>query len=129
MKKRLRISIDFDGTLDKASVQRYVLSLIERGYEVWIVTSRDSEKLGDPSYNDDLFEVAKQLGIPRNQIKFTNQELKYLFFKEHDFYIHLDDYHVEIKRINQETKTIGLSMRGQWINKFERLLKNKENET
>jgi hypothetical protein len=35
-----KISFDFDSTLDRKLVQDFAYSLIKRGYEVWILTSR-----------------------------------------------------------------------------------------
>ena len=42
-----KVSFDFDGTLSRLDVQKYAKSLIEQGFEVWIVTSRLHEKNAD----------------------------------------------------------------------------------
>jgi hypothetical protein len=128
MKKK--VSFDFDSTLDRPFVQEFAKEMIERGLEVWIVTSRPEKYEGkwvnfDPN-NDDLFKVADELGIPRNRIHFTNHQLKADFFRENKGFLwHLDDDWVELRHINSETKTKGISCfgSGDWKRKCERVMK------
>jgi len=74
----IKVSIDFDGTLDRESIQKYAKELTEKGYEVWIVTSRfgDNKKYQEffqtsinvDITNNDLKEVANSIGIPEERI-------------------------------------------------------------
>jgi len=125
-----RVSFDFDSTLDRVQVQDYARSLVNKGYEVWIITSRHPEDT-DPKYkvngawvpidNSDLFEVSDRVGIKREHIVFTSHELKSEKINELGipFIFHLDDDWVEINHINRETKTKGVSCFGTsgWKNK------------
>lgn len=106
-----KVSFDFDSTLDRPQIQEYASELIEIGLEVWIVTSRMSNHSNDWSkdWNDDLFKVAKRVGIPEKRIKFMEMEDKYVFFKDKDFVWHLDDDAVECNLINCNTNTFGIS--------------------
>jgi len=125
----LKVSFDFDATLSTEHIQKYAKELIERGIEVWIVTSRwenvDNYKHFINATNDDLFKVAEDLGIPRERIHFTNMEDKWEFLKDKDFIVHLDDDWVENKMILKYTKTKAVNSFGNssWRQKCERILK------
>jgi hypothetical protein len=130
-----RVSFDFDSTLSLKSVQDYAESLILKGYDLWIVTSRlpdgsDSKYTINgmlvPIDNSDLFEVTDRLGINRNQIIFTSRKLKSKIMNEMglEFLFHLDDDWVELNYINRETKTKGVSCFGTsgWKQKCNKIL-------
>lgn len=131
----MRVSFDFDSTLDRPQVQDYAFSLINKGYDVWVITSRYPPGT-DPKYsirsimieidNSDLFEVTDRLGIKREQIIFTSHELKSQIMNERglEFLFHLDDDWVEINHINRETSTKGISCFGTsgWKQKCKRIL-------
>jgi len=130
----MKISFDFDGTLARPHIQEYAKELIDRGLEVWIVTSRfDDENYakhhftnlhkGEPA-NKDLYEVAKELGIPEDRIYFTNMCDKYEFLKDKEFIWHLDDDWIENKLILKNTKTKAIDAWGNssWKQKCERIL-------
>jgi hypothetical protein len=134
----MKVSFDFDGTLARESIQKYAKELVDLGYEVHIVTARYD---AIPKYTkefmhkyqiedlqrqfDYLFEVADEIGIPRDRIHFTNMISKHFFFEENKGFLwHLDDDRVEIDSINEYTSTVGISCSGQstWVNKCNRLL-------
>ena len=129
----MKVSFDFDGTLDRPVVQEYASELILKGFEVWIVTSRLSdEQAPSPNWNKDLWLIAEQLNIPKERIHFTCYTDKSEFFKDKDFLFHLDDDFIEVNLINKHTKTKGISVFGQtnWKNKCNRIIngnKNKKN--
>jgi hypothetical protein len=92
------VSFDFDGTLSRKDVQRYAVSLIERGIEVWIVTSRQKTETAHAKgwhwverQNDDLYEVADGCGIPRERIFFTEFADKIEYLSGKGFAFHIDD--------------------------------------
>lgn len=133
------VSFDFDFTLSLRIVQDFASSLIHRGYDLWVVTSRfpdDSEpkyKINGrwaPIDNSDLFKVTDRLGIKRRQIIFTSHQLKSEVINEMglEFAFHLDDDWVELNHINKETTTIGVSCfgAGNWKQKCEKILKNEK---
>ena len=136
MKDNLKkVSFDFDSTLSLKSVQDYAESLISKGYDLWVVTSRlpdDSDPkwkirgMWVPIDNSDLFEVTDRLGIKRDQIIFTSHRIKSEVMNEMglEFLFHLDDDWVELNHINRETKTKGVSCFGTsgWKQKCNKIL-------
>jgi hypothetical protein len=133
--KKAKISIDFDGTLEREFIQIYAKKLMENGVDVWVVTSRYSD---DEKYklffrtstdaeitNKDLFEVTDRLGIPRDHIVFTDMCSKWPYFQKHpEFIFHLDDDWVENRDILSRTKVKAISSIGNsnFIQKCDRLL-------
>jgi len=121
-------AIDFDETLSIPSIQEYAKMLIEKGIEVWIVTSRyDSvekytqeflDKYNIPLKNlselhEELFKVSDSLGIDREHIVFTNMIPKHTYFADHpEFIWHLDDSMEETKCINGNTDVKGICWMG-----------------
>ena len=141
----IKISVDVDGTLLMPSIQRYIKELVERGVDVW-VTTRRFENLDD--YTRDfqrqygiinlardhqkLFDICKDIGIPREKIRFTNMDNKYKYLGDNEGFLwHLDDDYDECKEINRYTKTVAVSCSNgsNWRHKCERLIKKKLNES
>ncbi|HRT03673.1 MAG TPA: hypothetical protein P5513_07020 [Candidatus Diapherotrites archaeon] len=130
----MKVSFDFDGTLELDFVQKYAEDLINRGVEVWIITSRFSDsELGrknflSPLYitNRDLIEVMDRLGIDKNKVIFTNMEDKWKFIKDKGFIWHLDDDPIENKMINSKTFTKGIDFfdNDKWHEECEYILNN-----
>lgn len=98
----MKVSFDFDSTLDRKDVQRFAKELIDDGIEVWIVTSRMSVEYAKANLdqftinrveksNLKLFRVADNLGIKREHIHFTNAQFKINFLANQNFVFHLDD--------------------------------------
>lgn len=122
----MKVSFDFDDTLDQPRVQEYAKELIDRGIEVHIVTSRLSDEQALPSinWNKDLFIISDKLGIKREHIHFTPYNLKYIFFINNPGFIwHLDDEFQEIIKF-KKCKTDGISVKNSsFIHKCNRLIK------
>lgn len=129
----MKISFDFDSTLEYKHIQDYAKELMDKGYEIHIVTSRPkkwSQKWkvrGNPYIlwdNDDLYEVADRLGIIRENIHFTDYTPKYKFFdKDKDFIFHLDDDYNETFGINNYTKIKGITLDSdEWREKCDEAL-------
>lgn len=112
----MKVSFDFDGTLELPEIQEYAKSLIKKGIEVWIVTTRYdanhmhrwreqfpeaewaaifSEHDGDPNFN--VWGVAESLGIPRHHVRFTCMQYKHTYLSETKFVFHLDDNPEEMR--------------------------------
>lgn len=133
------VSVDFDNTLSKESVQKYINRLLNNGIEVWITTRRFEtldkyNKAFCIAYNITnleeqhayLFVVAEELGIPREHIIFTNMQDKADFIKDKGFIWHLDDDRIELDDINSRTDVIGISVHGNYRHKCNKLIKNYE---
>jgi len=93
-----KVSFDYDGTLDRKDVQEFAISLIDSGYDVWIVTSRCAT---EPALakgwhwverqNKELYDVAEKCGIPKEKIVFTEHVDKIEYLEGKEFLFHLDD--------------------------------------
>lgn len=108
-----KVSFDFDDTLSEPKIQKLARTILESGlFTLWIVTARvPTEKAGSPTWNDDLFGVAKDLGIPQDRIVFCAYSPKYEWFlNNEDFLFHIDDDPEEIRDINIHTKVRGIHL-------------------
>lgn len=111
----MKVSFDFDSTLSRTDVQEFAKTLIDDGLDVWICTSRlCPEKAPNNEWNDDLFKVANELGIPKSKVIFTNYEDKAEHLTD-DFIWHLDDDWIELDKINKQRKTVGVSVFGNSV--------------
>ena len=108
------VSFDFDNTLSRIDVQNYAKELIDRGINVYIITSRYDElhkhKYNQNPSNDDLYLVSAKLGIPKHKIRFTCMDDKASYLGGTHVLWHLDDDHVELNLINKNTKVKGVSV-------------------
>lgn len=100
----MRVSFDFDSTLDRGDVQFFVKAIKKRyNADVWIVTSRVSDDRAPTStWNNDLWFVCRMCNIPRENVVFTSYSSKHEFFwadENKDFLFHLDDDDDEIKML------------------------------
>lgn len=101
----MKISFDFDSTLEHRDVQKIAKDLIDAGHDVCILTTRfsDTSKYNFPVTHDDLFEVAKKLNI--KEINFTEYEWKYKHIDNLEIDVHIDDnYDDEVRMINGTCK-------------------------
>jgi hypothetical protein len=103
-----KVSFDYDGTLAKPSVERYAKELVDRGFEVWVVTARvgDDDKSfqpwKQPDWNRDLWDSCERIGIPKERVMFTNFVEKIKFLKGKNFVFHLDDDEYELLTISED---------------------------
>jgi len=131
-----KVSFDFDDTLEFESIQIYAESLLDHeDIELHITTSRyedlkDYLPIVHKGGHDYLFEVAKKLDIPKENIHFTNFKDKVVFFEGKDFIWHLDDSYTECTQINRNTNTKAInSLASNWMyecNKALNLTNNKK---
>lgn len=123
-----KVSFDFDGTLEFDNVQKYAKELIDKGIEVWVVTTRWDEnhkhKYPTNATLDDLWEVVDRLGIPRWHVRFTCMEWKCTYLKGTNFVWHLDDNPTEFKMAKQEEVNVPMIDvdSSDWMYKCEDLL-------
>lgn len=101
--KPIRISIDFDHCLTQPHVSQLANDLLSQGHEVWIVTSRWDNLIRltypDLKTNEDLFTLAKEVGVPTHRIGFTNQRPKWISLNAGGFHIHIDDKKEELNAL------------------------------
>jgi len=127
-----KVSFDFDGTLEFKNVQRFAKELIEKGVEVWVVTTRWDEnhkhKYPLNSTLDDLWEVVDELGIPRWRVRFTCMEWKYTYLKGTPFIWHLDDNDREMLEALENGCKVPIIdvMKSDWQDTCEELLRQKK---
>jgi hypothetical protein len=97
----MKVSFDFDFTLTNPKYQELAKKFIAVGAEVHITTSRKPDIAGEKHLydNQQVFEIAQQVGIPEKNITFTSYVEKYKFLK--DFDLHFDDDEEEIFMINE----------------------------
>jgi len=108
----MKVSFDFDGTLEFGDVQKYAAELIAQGIEVWVVTTRWDEnhkhKYPLNATLDDLWEVVDRIGIPRHQVRFTCMEYKHTYLNGTKFIWHLDDNPVEFSKAKVNGCTVPM---------------------
>lgn len=132
----MKVSFDYDGTLDRKDVQGFCRKLIRQGVvEVWVCTMRTKEyndvlyKIADKSTppNNDLFAVTDDLGIPRERIIFTEMQEKSDFLNGKGFVWHLDDDWTVLKDLELNSDVKGIDVRKSfWKNKGMELIKEKQ---
>ena len=100
----MKISFDYDKTLTLPVIYDYAKNLKSRGKEIFIITSRFENPL---DLNNQLFETAEKLDVPRGNIRFTNGLPKTDFLQ--DIQIHYDDDPLEIEFIKESgIKCLGV---------------------
>lgn len=100
-----KVSFDYDDCLDKKEVYDYCKSLINKGVEVWVCTSRVKDNL---HWNNDLYTITERLGIPKERIIFTDGGDKSYYLKDSGFLWHLDDMRGNCNDINLQTDVEGI---------------------
>ena len=99
-----KVSFDFDSTLDMSIIQELAKELVEKGVEVWVVTSRLSDgEAPSLDWNKDLWKACEYCGISKKNTHFTAYKDKWEFFKDKDFVWHLDDDIIELSMIKDYT--------------------------
>lgn len=100
----MKISFDFDGCLTKRYIQEIAKQFIFCGSFVYITTTRRNNVGSFEIENSEVFEIAEKVGIPKENIRFTNYVDKVDFLE--DFDIHFDDDEYEIDLINRRPNSV-----------------------
>lgn len=94
----MKVSFDYDGTW------LHIHHLVERfqlfGDEIFIVTSRDETKP-----NTQLIEDVISFGIKRENIHFTNHQIKLPKLEQLGIQLHFDDDEIEVNEINMYSES------------------------
>jgi len=125
-KTKIKVSFDFDDTLDKEEVQQFAIELIDIGIDVWICTNRFPESEMIPRWNDDIYEIVDSIGISRSNIIFAQMSDKFVYLEDSNIIWHLDNSKPEIKAINKNSDVIGIHLYDpKWKSKCLKLLKKR----
>lgn len=76
MAKKIKVSFDFDGTLDRPEIQQYARELIGRGIEVWIVTARVDHYMFEEERKKALTVVETPAGLTRPYAPIYGYEMR-----------------------------------------------------
>lgn len=117
-KKNLKISFDFDGTLEddfdgtlnqqKEEIQNLAKIFLKQGHSIYIITKRygpEMSTFGLINEHLKVYKVAEQLGI--TQIFFTNREFKSQHIVDLEIDIHFENSDYEIKIIEKVCEQNG----------------------
>lgn len=93
----MRISFDIDGVLDTPAGKEAARRAISRGDDVYIITARNER------FSREVFEIAKELGIPRLRVYFTEGADKWQTVKRLNIALHYDNNAEQINKIRENT--------------------------
>lgn len=96
-----RVSFDFDGVLSTPQGQAMATNEIKNGNEVFVVTKRAMIN------QSDVYAVSDKLGIPRQNVVFTDGKYKYKYLRNLFIDCHYDDTQEEIDKINRSSGVLG----------------------
>lgn len=123
----MTVSFDYDGSLDRPDVQQYCQELIGRGYEVFVCTMRYNKMLQhlwtECPNNDDLWKVVDTIGIPRENVIFTNMMPKSLYLQGSKAIFHIDDLQQVHYDITHNTRIPCVMVQTDYREECEKLLK------
>lgn len=92
----MKISFDFDSTLSRPDIQEVAKRFIDFGDDVHITTTRRDKIDFIEIENSEVFEVAEKLGIPKENIHFTNMQDKEPFLNGFDMHFDDDEYEIDL---------------------------------
>jgi acid phosphatase class B len=96
----MKISFDVDGVLDTPQGMALARRKIANGDRVYIITARNESTMSARVY-----EIAKELGIPRLRVYFTNGEDKWKTIQRLGIDVHYDNNEEQITKIKENTNT------------------------
>lgn len=96
-----KVSIDFDDTLSTDRGKELAKRLLSEGKDLHIVTRRQER-----TASKEVYDVAKEVGIDRNKVHFTNGQLKWKTLQRLGIVTHYDNNPDEINAIKVNTTGI-----------------------
>ena len=96
----MKVSFDFDGVLETPQGKALARRKINEGDQVYIITARQESTM-----SNSVYEVAKELGIPRLHVYFTNGRDKWNTIKRLGIDVHYDNNQEQITKIKENTDT------------------------
>jgi hypothetical protein len=116
-----RVSFDFDGTLaddfddtinsQKDEVQDICRQLIEMGNQVYLITKRYSpvnSSLGKMNEHLEVFDMASKLNIPKENVVFTDRELKAETLIKMNIDLHFENSDFELNYLNTFKNNVNM---------------------
>lgn len=100
----LKISFDFDGTLNLEQIEKLVSKLDHKFFDIYVITSRHK----NAHSNHDLWDIVQKLGINIDNIFFLEGSYKWRKILELGINYHFDDVVEECQLILQHTKCIPI---------------------
>jgi acid phosphatase class B len=98
----MKISFDVDGVLDTPQGMALARRKIANGDRVYIITARNESTMSAKVY-----EIAKELGIPRLRVYFTNGDDKWKTIQRLGIEVHYDNNEEQITKIKENTDSKG----------------------
>ena len=131
----MKVSFDFDETLDLTYIQNLAKILIAGGADVWVLTSRLGGELktedgiiyGKCEHGKDVVAVCEEVGIPLDKVLYTNGAYKAQMYREHGFDLHFDNMEDEVERIMLDGGN-ALLVTDQWMNIKSRIFRDSLNK-
>jgi hypothetical protein len=96
----MKISFDVDGVLDTPQGMALARKKIANGDRVYIITARNESTMSAKVY-----EIAKELGIPRLRVYFTNGADKWKTIQSLGIELHIDNNEEQVNKIKENTDT------------------------
>ena len=96
----MKVSFDFDGVLETPQGKALARRKINEDDQVYIITARQESTM-----SKSVYEVAKELDIPRLHVYFTNGQDKYKTIKRLGIDVHYDNNEEQITKIKDNTDT------------------------
>ena len=121
IKSKGRITFDFDLTLELPHIQDFAKEVIDEGFEVWVVTSRNH------SLFSEVKEVTDKMGILSSRVIFTSGKMKLQTILDLKPIMHLDDDTDELCLILEgakETKPINVYYNDDWLEDARKVIKS-----
>ena len=94
----MKISFDVDGVLTTPQGMALARKKIANGDRVYIITARNESTMSAKVY-----EIAKELGIPRLRVYFTNGADKWKTIQTLGIELHIDNNEEQVNKIKEQT--------------------------
>jgi acid phosphatase class B len=94
----MKISFDVDGVLDTPQGMALARRKISNGDRVYIITARNEERM-----SAEVYAIARELGIPRLRVYFTNGADKWKTIQSLGIEVHYDNNEEQILKIKENT--------------------------
>ena len=95
-----KVSIDYDDTLSTDKGKELAKKLLSEGKDVSIITRRQADQM------DEVYNTAKELGIPRDKVHATNGKLKWETIKKLGIERHIDNNSKELEAIAENLPNV-----------------------
>lgn len=95
----MKISFDYDGVLSTAPGRALASIKMQQGHIVYIVTARQKRD------GEDVYATAKELGIPRTRVYFTEGADKWKTIKHIGIQMHYDNNVEQVDKIRTNTNS------------------------